>query len=425
MRSSGALAPALRDCARMVARVAAGRSLGDEFLRVADEGVETPRAALLDLAHGTLRRYGRVQFIVAQLSRRGQPDPLVQALLWCALYALDSGRYAEYTVVDQAVRACLLLERWSAKGYVNAVLRGYLRSREALQAQMRADDEARYQHPGWWIDTVRRAHAAQWEEILAAGNSHPPMTLRVNTRRVALADYAARLAAAGMAARSLGGEALFLERAVPVERLPGFREGEVSVQDAGAQRAARLLDPAPGQRVLDACAAPGGKSAHILERADVALTALDIDAARCERIARGLERLGLAATIRNADCTRLETWWDGVPYERVLADVPCTASGVARRHPDIKWLRRARDVKAFAARQAAILDALWQVLRPDGKLLYATCSVFPQENDAVIDVFIARAARAVRLALPDGGAAQGLPGAERDGFYYALIHKQA
>lgn len=425
MRSSGALAPALRDGARMVARVAAGRSLSDEFLRFADEGVETPRAALLDLAHGTLRRYGRVQFIVARLSRLGQPDPLVQALLWCALYALDSGRYAEYTVVDQAVRACQLLERWTAKGYVNAVLRGYLRSREVLQAQMRADDEARYQHPDWWIDTVRKAYAAHWEEILAAGNSHPPMTLRVNTRRAPLAGYAARLAAAGMAARPLGGEALLLERAVPVERLPGFREGEVSVQDAGAQRAARLLDLAPGQRVLDACAAPGGKSAHILERAEVALTALDVDAARSERMARNLERLGLAATIRNADCTRPEAWWDGVPYERVLADVPCTASGVARRHPDIKWLRRAADMATFAARQAAILDALWQVLRPDGKLLYATCSVFPQENDAVIDAFVARTTRAARLPLSDGGAAQGLPDAERDGFYYALIHKQA
>jgi len=425
MKPAGALAPALRDCARMVARVAAGRSLADEFVRSANEGVETPRAALLDLTHGTLRRYGRVQFIVAQLSRRGQPDALVQALLWCALYALDSGRYAEYTVVDQAVRACMLLERWSAKGYVNALLRSYLRGREALQPRLQADGEALHQHPRWWIDIVRTAYPGRWPEILAAGNSHPPMTLRVNTRRAQPAAYAARLAAAGIAARPLDGEALLLERAVPVERLPGFGEGEVSVQDAGAQRAAGLLGLAAGQRVLDACAAPGGKTAHILERAEVGLTALDVDAARCERIARNLERLGLDAKLLHADCTRIADWWDRTPFDRVLADVPCSASGVARRNPDIKWLRRARDVAQFAARQAEILDALWQVVRPDGKLLYATCSVFPQENDTVIDAFIARTAGAVRVPLPDGSAAQGLPDAERDGFYYALIHKQA
>jgi 16S rRNA (cytosine967-C5)-methyltransferase len=176
--------------------------------------------------------------------------------------------------------------------------------------------------------------------------------------------------------------------------------------------------------VLDACAAPGGKSGHILELADVALTALDSDAARCARLERNLSRLGLAARVANADCTRLDAWWDGAGFDRVLADVPCSASGVARRHPDSKWLRRAGDVVAFAERQATLLDALWQVLKPDGKLLYATCSVFPQENDAVIDAFIARAPRALRLPLPDAAAAQALPDAERDGFYYALIHKQ-
>jgi 16S rRNA (cytosine967-C5)-methyltransferase len=197
------------------------------------------------------------------------------------------------------------------------------------------------------------------------------------------------------------------------------------VQDAGAQRAARCLDLASGQRVLDACAAPGGKSGHILELAQVELTALEADATRCARLERYLVRLGLAARVANADCTRLADWWDGAPFDRIVADVPCSASGIARRHPDIKWLRRAADVAAFAARQAAILDALWQVLRPDGKLLYATCSVFPQENDAVIDAFVACAPRAVRLPLPDGAAAQGLPDAERDGFYYALIGKQA
>jgi 16S rRNA (cytosine967-C5)-methyltransferase len=419
-----ALAAALRDAAQIVARVAAGTSLAAEFERLAEAGAETPRAVLIDLTHGTLRRYGRVQALVKELSRRGRPDALVEALLWCSLYALESRRYAEYTVVDQAVRACAALERWSAKGYVNALLRAFLRERGSLETRIHADAEARYQHPRWWIDLLKQDYPEHWEEVLAAGNTHPPMCLRVNQRRSSVLGYQAKLAAVGIAARHIGDEALLLERPVPLERLPGFAEGEVSVQDAGAQRAAPCLELAPGQRVLDACAAPGGKAGHILETAEVSLTALEADAARCARLERNLVRLGLAANIANADCTRLADWWDGVPFDRVLADVPCSASGIARRHPDIKWLRRAADVAAFAARQGAILDALWQVLRPDGKLLYATCSVFAQENDAVIGAFVARAPRAARLPLPDGAAAQELPAAERDGFYYALIHKQ-
>jgi 16S rRNA (cytosine967-C5)-methyltransferase len=417
-----ALATELRDAATMVARVAAGASLAAEFERFAEEGAETPRGALIDLTHGTLRRYGRVQAIVRQLSRRGRGEPLAEALLWCSLYALESARYADYTVVDQAVRACGLLERWNAKGYVNALLRAYLRERASLEARIQADAEARYQHPRWWIELLQREYPEHWQAILAAGNAHPPMCLRVNRRRHTVPDYQGKL---GMAARHLGGEALLLERPVPVERVPGFAEGEVSVQDAGAQRAAHCLELAAGQRVLDACAAPGGKAGHILEAADVELTALEADATRCARLERNLARLRLNARTINADCAKLADWWDGVAFDRILADVPCSASGIARRHPDVKWLRRHHDLDAFALRQAQILDALWQVLRPGGKLVYATCSVFHEENDAVIEAFVARAGGAARGALADGAAAQGLPDAERDGFYYALIEKKA
>ncbi len=413
----------------LVARVAAGASLAGEFERFADEGAPTPRAVLIDLAHGTLRRYGRVQAIVRELSHRGRTDAIVEALLWCSLYALESGRYADYTVVDQAVRACSALERWSANGYVNALLRGYLRQRVSLEARIQADPEACHQHPRWWIELLRQAYPAQWSAVLAAGNAHPPMSLRVNRRRCSVEEYERKLQAAGIVSRRIGDAGLLLERPVPVERLPGFGAGDASVQDLGAQRAARCLDLAAGQRVLDACAAPGGKAGHILETADVELTALEADSGRCARLEHNLARLGLATRIVNADCTRLSEWWDGEPFDRVLADVPCSGSGVARRYPDIKWLRRSADIAAYAARQASILDALWQVLHPDGKLLYATCSVFPQENDAVIDAFVARqhaaGARAVRVPLPDGAAPLALPDAMRDGFYYALIHKQA
>ncbi len=409
-----ALAADLAQAARIVARVAGGASLADEF---------DPRPAIIDLTHGTLRRYGRVQAIVRELSHRARSDTLVEALLWCALYALESQRYADYAVVDQAVRACAAIERWSAKSYVNALMRAFLRSRASLEGRIQANVEARHQHPLWWIELLERAYPEQWSAILATGNTHPPMCLRVNRRRCSSHEYRDKLQARGIAARALGEETLLLEAPVPMERLPGFAEGEVSVQDAGAQRAAQCIDLRAGQRVLDACAAPGGKAGHMLEKADVELTALDADAARCARLTANLARLGLRARIKHADCTRIDDWWDAQPFERILADVPCTASGIVRRHPDIKWLRRASDVEQFADRQALILDALWRVLRPGGKLLYATCSVFPQENDVVIDAFLSRAPLARRVALPDGSAAQGLPNAERDGFYYALIEK--
>ncbi|HEU4644473.1 MAG TPA: 16S rRNA (cytosine(967)-C(5))-methyltransferase RsmB [Burkholderiales bacterium] len=419
MKSSAALAPALAEAARAIASVAAGRSL--------DQAIErrTAQGALTDLCYGTLRRYGRVQFLVDALSRKGATPPHVQALLWCALYALDSGRYAEYTVVDQAVRACALLEQWQARGYVNALLRAYLRGRTSLEERIAADDEARYQHPRWWIEILRRDHVLQWQSILEAGNMHPPMCLRVNRRRAKPDAILAMLAEAGLKARCLGDDALLLDTPVSVDRLPGFSDGLVSVQDAGAQQCAPLLDLAAGQRVLDACAAPGGKCAHVLESADVQVTALDADPERAARIESGLSRLGLTATVRAADCTAPDTWWDGRPFERVLADVPCTGSGVARRHPDIKWLRRADDVRSFATRQGAILDALWRVLAPGGRLLYVTCSVFHDENDAVLDAFCARTPRSRRRDLAGGAAPQRLPCAEHDGFFYGLLEKPA
>ena len=425
MNRSAALAPALAESAKIVARVAQGRSLTAEFERLANGSAETPRSALMDLSFGTLRRYGRVQAIVRELSRHVSDDAVLDALLWCSIQALENGRYAEHTVVHQAVGACGLLEKWNAKGYVNAVLRRYLRERGSIAARIEQNPEARYQHPAWWIAELKGAYPERWESVLAAGNLHPPMCLRINRRREDIERYQARLREAGIASRPVGGSGLLLEKPVPTARLPGFDAGDVSVQDAGAQRAAQCLDLAPGQRVLDACAAPGGKSAHILESADVELTCLDERPERVAVIERTLKRLHLSAAVRSVDCTKLEDWWDGRRYDRVLADVPCSASGVARRHPDLKWLRRPEDVKAFAERQSRILDVLWQVLTPNGKLLYATCSVFPKENEEVIEAFVERSAGARRMPLPDGAASQWLPGAEHDGFYFALVVKQA
>jgi 16S rRNA (cytosine967-C5)-methyltransferase len=415
------LAEELAQAARIVARVAAGASLAEERGRFAGAS----RAALIDLTHGTLRRYGRVQAIVAALARRGRPEPLVEALLWCSVFALESGRYQDHTVVDQAVKACGLIERWPVKGFVNALLRGFLRERAGIESRLTEDPEAVHQHPGWWIENLRAAYPAAWGAILAAGNGHPPMGLRVNRRRIAIDDYQATLAAAGITARRVGVEGIILDTPLPVERIPGFSAGQVSVQDVAAQRAAHCLDLRDGQRVLDACAAPGGKTAHLLELADVSLTALDVDTARASRIAPDLERLGLRATVKVGDAAAPATWWDGGAFDRILADVPCSASGIVRRHPDIKWLRRAADLALFAEQQSRILASLWPLLAPGGKLLYATCSVFAQENDQVVAAFAAAEPSARCLPAPDGAPSQCLPDAQRDGFFYALIEKQA
>jgi len=420
------LAEALAAAAALVARVAAGKSLSADVEQAESEAAGASRAAVIDLCYGTLRRFGRSQALAQALSRRtAATDPLVEALLWCAFCALESGRYADYTVVDQTADACAGMRRPKAKPFVNAVLRQYLRTRALLESRVAGTLAGRYWHPDWWVARVREAYPDAWENVLAAGNAQPPMCLRVNARRGTRDAYAALLAAAGVATQVAGPTALLLDKPMPAARLPGFAQGDVSVQDAGAQQAAVLLDLQPEQRVLDACAAPGGKSAHMLESAAISLTALDIDASRCADITRNLDRLGLTAQVHAADCTAPAAWWDGRPFDRILADVPCTASGIARRHPDIKWLRRSADIAGFAARQARIVDALWRTLAPGGKLLYVTCSVFPEENDAVVDAFVARTPDARRLALPGDAPAQLLPGPRHDGFFFALLAKAA
>ncbi len=414
---SNSLAYALRQAARIDAAVFAGQSLADNLLaRV--EAVARP--AVQDLVYGSLRAYGRGDFFLARLLERPLAVDEVRALLLVALYRLETRPEAVHTVVDQAVSAAGEIAHGKFRALVNGVLRSFLRQRVALEAALQADPVARTQHPGWWLEELQAAWPEQWPAIVAAGNQAPPMALRVNRRRCSRADYQTQLAAAGIAASPFGVDGLTLAQAVPVDRLPGFFDGLVSVQDPGAQRAAELLAPAPGSRVLDACAAPGGKTAHLLERADLDLLALDLKPARCRRIEDGLGRLHLSAKVVAADCTQLDQWWDGFPFDAVLADVPCTASGVVRRNPDAKWLRRPEDIASFALTQSRILDALWQVLRPGGKLLYATCSVFPRENQRQIRGFLARQPAAGIIH-----EEQILPDAERDGFFYCLLEKRS
>jgi 16S rRNA (cytosine967-C5)-methyltransferase len=406
-----------------VSQVLAGRNLNQALQNLfSRRPALTPhqRAAAQDMSYGTLRFYGQLRTLLDLLLQKPLQDDEVRALLLVALYQLQYSRAAEHAIVDHAVKVTQTLKKPWAKGLVNAVLRNFLRRRSALLEQSAADEEGRYSHPQWWIDRLRKEYPEDWAAILETDNQHPPMTLRVNCRAISTEAYISRLHQQGIEGRQVGESAIMLEQPVAVDRLPGFDEGMVSVQDAGAQLAARLLDVSDGMRVLDACAAPGGKAAHLLELAGIELTALDNDPERLKKIGQTLRRLRLEAHCVAGDAAKPEDWWDGKPFQRILADVPCSASGVVRRHPDIKWLRRETDIAAFAAQQAEILEALWRTLESGGKLLYATCSVFAEENQEQIARFLARHGDAQR---PDADNRQLIPNHQHDGFYYALLYK--
>jgi len=399
-----------------------------------------------------LRHLGQAQALQRLLAARTPPLP-VRALLCTALALLGrvAPPYPAHTLVAQAVEAARRTHGLRAHaGFVNACLRRFERERAALLAAAQTDWQARFNHPHWWIERLRQDYPGQWQEILHAGNQHAPMTLRVNLARGTRAHYQHMLAAAGMAATPLDAEnaaGLQLQRPCPVEVLPGFAEGRVSVQDAAAQRAAPLLlggwlakPPQRALRVLDACAAPGGKTAHVLEYAAahalaVQVTALEVDGTRAARIAHTLARLGLTAQVLVADARAPAQWFaahcGAQPFDAILLDAPCTASGISARQPDVRWLRRPEDVAQLAHTQAQLLDALWPLLACGGRFLYCTCSVFRAEGQAQMHAFGARQPQAKALDAPghllpchagdrddDSGS---LPG--HDGFFYALWEK--
>ena len=423
---------AQRLAAAVVAGVGAGRSLDAELGAAWQRHGELDaraRGAVQDLAYGTLRFLGRLEALLDALLKKPLEDARLRALLLVALYQLDRTRAAPHAIVDHAVRACGALGLGSANGLANAVLRGVLRRKAEHDARVGRIATARYSHPQWWIDRLRAQYPGNYERMLEAGNSKPPLTLRVNRRRTDVAGYLELLEREGLEGERCGESAVVLRKAVPAARIPGLAAGLVSVQDAGAQLAAPLLDLASGQRVLDACAAPGGKAGHALELAAVELTALDRSTERLARVRDNLARLGLTARLVAGDAGVPSSWWDGAPFDRILADVPCSASGIARRHPDIKWLRRESDIAQFAREQERLLDALWQTLAHGGKLLYSTCSVFHEENREQVAQFLERHPDAARVTLPAVGieeqpaAGQLLPDQRHDGFFYALLQK--
>ena len=417
-----------------------GRSL-DAAIAEFEAGVAPQDRSLLRLlAYGTLRRHWQIgawldELLARPLRRR---DRIVHALLAVGLYQLTDTRVPDHAAVSETVEASRLLGRPKLAGLVNACLRRF--RREDLAALPPGGDEARWNHPAWLLAAIRRDWPEDWQGILEANNARAPMWLRANSRRQSAHDYRERLAAAGIHAECMPGldDALRLAEPCPVEALPGFASGDVSVQDGAAQIAAGWLLDRPAQRVLDACAAPGGKTGHLLERgvAGLELVAIDNDASRAEGIRENLSRLGYSATIVVADASNPEDWWDGRSFDAILLDAPCSASGVIRRHPDIRLLRRESDIATLAGVQRALLDALWPLLGPGGRLLYATCSVLAAENDAVVGAFLAANADATEnTVLPDNNIRalmrrkacgyQVLPGtADLDGFYYACLEKK-
>ena len=406
--------------ANVYLKVAAGANLNDVLTQVRAQHEWTPQewGTIQDLSYGSQRYRGSLNGYLRLRVPKPLSEPKLEALLIVAMYQLMYTQNAQHAVVNEAVQAAGKLADGKFKSLINAVLRQVIREECKLHKVVLQDTEAKYNLPQWWIDKLKNDYPKYWHNIVAASQLPPPLTLRVNRRHMTGEAYLALLAEQEIEASLLGEQAVRLKQATSVVNLPQFSEGVVSVQDWGAQQAALLLNPQAGERVLDACAAPGGKTGHILELADVDLLALDVDAKRLRRVAENVERLGLPARLQAADASKLDGWYDGVQFDAVLADVPCTASGVVKRHPDIKWLRRKTDAQSVALQQHQMLDVLWSTVKVGGRMLLATCSVFPEENQQQLQAMLSRHANA-RLRLEE----QLLPNDAQDGFYYALIDK--
>jgi len=448
----------MASAARVIAEVIEnGRALDEALQEEAARVPDGERAALQALSFGTLRLWPRLERTMQALLEKPQTAPSIRALLGLAVHQLEESKHPAHAVVNESVEATRHLQVARAAGLVNAVLRRYLREQQALRSRFDQDAVARFAHPQWLIDRVRADWPGHWQLLLEENNRPAPLWLRVNRRRLTPEDYLARLGTHGLAARrnEVAPDAIALETPLAVRDIPGFDAGEVSVQDAAAQLAAPLLEVEEGMRVLDACAAPGGKACHILERHPgiVELVALDIAPQRLPRVRENLQRLGLAATLVAGDARDPGAWWDGRPFDRILVDAPCSGTGVIRRHPDIKVLRRPDDIGRMATHQANLLRGAWAMLAPGGRLVYATCSVLSAENDAIVARFVRSGLQAgsraierpalipgLQSAAPEAPGREGSASPERpgrqgpglrirtgeagmDGFYYACLEK--
>ena len=417
--------------ANCVSEVIKGHNLNHVFDRHFDHHSHiTPqqKSIAIFLAYGAIRFLGENQFFIRKLINKKITNKKIEALLCVALFQLNHDQSNDFTIVNEAVEAAKFINKSWAGSFVNGVLRNFIRQKDNLKSELKNDEEAFYSYPLWWIQLIKEAYNKDWESILLNGNKHPPLTLRINVRKINLKQYEEKLKSESIKYRVLGDIALELTQPIPVEKIPGFIEGEVSVQDFGAQLAAKLLDLKDGQVCLDACSAPGGKTGHMLEIADIELVSIDQQKERLYKVKENLERLQLHAQLKCADLLAIKSWWNDKLFDRILLDTPCSASGVVRRHVDIKWLRRPRDIEMFAKQQKIMLQAMWQLLKKGGKLLYATCSIFPDENQRVIDDFIKEHsdAKEVKWSVDSKYSKyenQLIPSENHDGFFYALFEK--
>ena len=414
------MAQAQQLAAKCVGEVLKGHNLNEILVQTIQQQPTlsvADRGALHDLSHGTLRYLGLLQQLLRQMTQ-GLPANDIHNLLLVALYQLKFTRNAHHAVVNEAVNYARYLHGGRFQKMVNAILRRFLREQDALIILAQRQEQARYNLPQWWLNYLREHYPKHWHNIINAFILHPPMTLRINQRYGDAEQYLQDLNALNMQCKILGTYSIMLDRPVNIEHLPGFDRGHVSVQDYGAQQAIPLLNPISGERILDACAAPGGKTGHILEWADCEVTALDIDQNRLKRVQDNLQRLQFHAQLHCADARDTQSWYDGRQFDAILADVPCTASGVCKRHPDIKWLRQPQDGTSTAKQQESLLDSLWELLKPGGRMLLATCSIFIEENQLQLARFLARHTnsreRQSHILLPNS---------KQDGFFYALIDK--
>ena len=418
--------------AQALARIVAGQSRRVAFSEVAPSIADArDRAMLSALLNESSRWWLRFAAAVDGMVERPIRDAGIKALLVLGLVQIEILRLPDYAAVAATVDATRVLRKPNIAGFANALLRRWLREREARLQTLDADVITRTAHPAWLLDAFRADYADQSNEITAANNAEAPLWLRANARRMSRDALLKHLHDADVACEPFDAlpDAIVLRESMDITQLPGFADGWFSVQDGAAQFAAMLTDPRDGENILDACAAPGGKTAHLLERADARVIALDVDAARLARVRENLDRLGLRAELVAGDAAEPSAWWDGVAFDRILLDAPCSATGIIRRQPDIKLHRRAGDIPTLAATQSRLLDALWPMLKPGGRLVYATCSILAAENARQIDAFLSRHDDARALPVPlrwhrAGRGMQNLPGESgMDGFFYAMVEK--
>jgi len=404
------------------------KSFDAVFNREKSNNLKINESQIKALTYGTVRFLGQSKFKIEKLARNKIDNKLIESLLCVVFYQLSQEKFNDFTIVDQAVNAAKKIDHRKGN-FVNAILRNYLRKKIQLNEEIIQNHAARYSYQDWWVQKIKKEFPSNWEQVLNIGNNHPPLTLRINKRKISKEKYTKILEKNNIEYQVISEVTLILKNPINVNEIPGFSEGYFSVQDYGAQLAAGLLDLKKGHKVLDACAAPGGKTCHMLESEDINLTALEVDKKRKDKITDNLKRLDLCANVINDSLSENNSWWKGELFDRILLDVPCSASGIVRRHVDIKWLRQPGDLKKFSETQYDLLRNAWRMLADRGKLLYVTCSIFEDENNDVIDKFkkVNSNATEIEITLPSNIEHQKnqlLPSEIHDGLFYALFEKK-